>query len=440
MGQTAIVVEDLGKRYRIGEKEEAPENWRQAARAMVGLPFGYLRRMLREPTEAETVWALRHVSFEVKFGETLGIVGRNGAGKSTLLKILTRITEPTEGRARLNGRVGSILEVGTGFHPELTGRENVYLNGAILGMKRQETQRKFDEIVAFSEIDRYIDTPVKRYSSGMYVRLAFAVAAHLEPDILIVDEVLAVGDAPFRRKCLEKIQAIAAGGRAVLFVSHEMKAVADLCERTIFMRDGEIADDGETEHMIDQYLTEVIENSETAHAELSFDEDTTKMAQFRSVRIVDRSGQPTLQHDVLAPIRIEVEYVVRQDEPNLLVSCQVRTKLDEVLFSTNDGDWHNYRAGQNSSQYPKTAGAYRATFTLPAPLLASDRYELMFNLVQPLVESFDLVRGVYIEVVDRGSFAHGRKGRLAVPLQWQVQDTGGPEAAETLLSDGRARR
>src|SRR6266498_47444 len=223
-----IKVHDLGKRYQIGAREEAYETLREA---IVGVVRSPLQRFGRNRSAADVVWALRGVNFEVEPGEVVGIIGRNGAGKSTLLKILSRITKPTSGTVDLYGRVGSLLEVGTGFHPELTGRENIYLNGAILGMPRAEIRRKFDEIVEFAEIDKFLDTPVKRYSSGMYVRLAFAVAAHLEPEILIVDEVLAVGDAAFQKKCLGKMRDVTREGRTVLFVSHNMAAIQGLCSK-----------------------------------------------------------------------------------------------------------------------------------------------------------------------------------------------------------------
>jgi lipopolysaccharide transport system ATP-binding protein len=236
MSDVAIRVEGLGKQYRLGGPRERYDTLRDQIRK-----WSSLRGLLRRATRAEhrpPFWALKDVSFEVEPGEVVGIIGRNGAGKSTLLKILSRITEPTEGAADIHGRVGSLLEVGTGFHPELTGRENVYLNGAILGMRRAEIGRKFDEIVAFAEVEKFIDTPVKHYSSGMYMRLAFAVAAHLEPEILIVDEVLAVGDAEFQKKCLGKMGDVAKSGRTVLFVSHNMQTIANLCQLCICLKDG----------------------------------------------------------------------------------------------------------------------------------------------------------------------------------------------------------
>jgi lipopolysaccharide transport system ATP-binding protein len=254
----AIRVDGLGKQYRLGGSRESYSTLRDQFRKWTSLR-GLLRRANRTEHNPP-FWALKDVSFEVKQGEVIGIIGRNGAGKSTLLKILSRITEPTEGGADIQGRVGSLLEVGTGFHPELTGRENVYLNGAIMGMKRAEIIRKFDEIVAFAEVENFIDTPVKHYSSGMYMRLAFAVAAHLDPEILIVDEVLAVGDAAFQKRCLGKMSEIAKGGRTVLFVSHNMAAIQQFCTRSILLRAGELSMHGRVETVLNEYLRDALDN------------------------------------------------------------------------------------------------------------------------------------------------------------------------------------
>jgi len=258
MNQLAIRVEHLSKQFQIGGPQERYKTLRDTLTDLAVSPFrriGAALRGQRKPAATtQTIWALKDVSFEVQRGEVIGIIGRNGAGKSTLLKILSRITEPTEGYAELHGRVGTLLEVGTGFHPELTGRENIYLNGTILGMKRSEIERKFDEIVDFAEVERFIDTPVKHYSSGMYLRLAFAVAAHLDPEILIVDEVLAVGDAQFQKKCLGKMEDVANQGRTVLFVSHNMAAVRTLCTQTVLLRNGTVAGIGPTDQVIGQYL------------------------------------------------------------------------------------------------------------------------------------------------------------------------------------------
>jgi len=257
MSDIAIRVEGLGKQYRIGGPQARYRTIRESLTEAVQAPFRRLSSVVRGQSSAvadETIWALKDVSIDVQRGEVVGIIGRNGAGKTTLLKILSRITEPTEGRAELHGRVGSLLEVGTGFHPELTGRENITLNGAILGMKRAEIDEKFDEIVAFAEMERFIDTPVKHYSSGMYVRLAFAVAAHLEPEILVVDEVLAVGDAEFQKKCLGKMKDVSGQGRTVLFVSHNMTAIQTLCTDAIWLESGRIVGQGDVAEQIEFYL------------------------------------------------------------------------------------------------------------------------------------------------------------------------------------------
>lgn len=253
----AIVVEGLGKRYSIGRHRNSQDGIRHAVEEALRSPIAWMKRRREEKRQQTDFWALRDASLTIKRGEVLGIVGRNGAGKSTLLKLLSRITEPSEGRIRINGRIGSLLEVGTGFHMELTGRENIFMNGAILGMSRAEIIRKFDEIVAFSEVEDFLDTPVKRYSSGMYVRLAFAVAAHLDPEILIVDEVLAVGDTAFQNKCLGKIGSIAQGGRTVLFVSHSLDSVRGLCQTGLWLRAGRVQMKGNAGEVIDAYLNNI---------------------------------------------------------------------------------------------------------------------------------------------------------------------------------------
>lgn len=251
--EPALNVDNLGKRYRLGRSQGRYRTFRESMRDIIRAPLDHLRKLRGRPDEH--VWALRDLSFSVSAGEVVGVIGRNGAGKSTLLKILSRIVEPTTGRVELYGRVGSLLEVGTGFHPELTGRENIYLNGAILGMKRQEINRQFDAIVTFAGVEKFLDTMVKHYSSGMYMRLAFSVAAHLNPEILLIDEVLAVGDASFQKKCLGKMGDVAKTGRTVLFVSHNMTAIESLCGRCIFLEDGRLRKEGPTAEIIAEYLT-----------------------------------------------------------------------------------------------------------------------------------------------------------------------------------------
>jgi lipopolysaccharide transport system ATP-binding protein len=291
MGNYAIRVNGLGKKYTIGSFQGRYKSLRDS---LMQTFTEQLRRIgQKHQNQAdETIWALKDVCFDIDYGEVVGIIGRNGAGKSTLLKLLARITEPSEGEIRLRGRVGSLLEVGTGFHPELTGRENIILNGAVLGMSRIEIQRKFDEIVDFAEIDKFIDTPAKHYSSGMYMRLAFAVAAHLEPEILLVDEVLAVGDAAFQKKCLGKMGDVAKQGRTVIFVSHNMAAVQNLCTRGIILNKGMKVSDSDIQTAIKTYMGSLSENIQTLNLETRKDRNGSQSLRFTHVNIVDRQGNP----------------------------------------------------------------------------------------------------------------------------------------------------
>lgn len=310
MSDIAIKVANLSKQYRLGEHQQGYyKTLRESVMNSLKAPFR------RRPSAVsghspDTIWALKDVSFEIRQGEVVGIIGRNGAGKTTLLKILSRITEPTEGRAEIHGRVGSLLEVGTGFHPELTGRENIYLNGAILGMRKGEIERRFDEIVDFAEIAKFIDTPVKRYSSGMYVRLAFAVAAHLEPDILLVDEVLAVGDVAFQKKCLGKMGQVAEGGRTVLFVSHNMAAIKGLCSRSLCLGEGRMLVDGHTDAVITHYLMMGRPLKDQSLAERE-DRRGSGLVRITGIRFIDpKSGEPLEFALTGQGLSIEVSYKV----------------------------------------------------------------------------------------------------------------------------------
>lgn len=310
MNNAVITVENLGKMYKIGETIRH-DTFRDAFTHFFSKNFQ--RKSSAQKSNDETIWALKNVSFEVKRGEVIGIIGRNGAGKSTLLKILSRITEPTEGRAEIRGRLGSLLEVGTGFHPELTGRENIYLNGAILGLRKREIQNKFDEIVAFSEIEKFIDTPVKRYSSGMYVRLAFAVAAHLETEILLIDEVLAVGDAAFQKKCLGKMGDVAKEGRTVLFISHNMAAVISLCQKGIVLVQGHADFIGNIQEAISRYISQNSASS-VGHTDLSKRTveryGPKKYAYLESISLLDDKNNPVkvLEMGKLARFRLEIDF------------------------------------------------------------------------------------------------------------------------------------
>ena len=290
MSDAVIKVSGISKQYQIGASQESYGSLRDTIMRSVSEPFRKIRNFqFKQPEEIQTIWALKNVTFEVFRGETVGIIGANGAGKSTLLKVLSRITKPTEGNAKIRGRIGSLLEVGTGFHPELTGRENIYLNGVILGMKRHEIEKKFDEIVDFAEVEKFLDTPVKRFSSGMYVRLAFAVAAHLEPEILLVDEVLAVGDAAFQKKCLGKMEDVAHQGRTVLFVSHNMGTIRTLCNRGILLSKGEVKFDGTSQNAIDKYLEEMETNAVVDLAK-RFTSDPSSIAWFTGISFRGETG------------------------------------------------------------------------------------------------------------------------------------------------------
>ena len=315
----SILVRGIGKRYKIGASQQRADTLRDMITAQVKRIGSSLRGKRDRANESDQIWALRDVSFEVKRGQALGIIGRNGAGKSTLLKVLSRVTDPTEGYGEMRGRVGSLLEVGTGFHPELTGRENIFLNGAILGMHKKEIEARFDEIVAFSEVEKFIDTPVKRYSSGMYLRLAFAVAAHLEPEILVVDEVLAVGDADFQRKCLGKMGDVANSGRTVLFVSHNMSAILRLTQDSIVLDKGKVILNAPSSEAVDFYLNRGL--SKVGERFWEGEEVPVSSAPFRplAIRILDKLGQVSDSVRSVDPIQIEIDYELTEDVTGLRV-------------------------------------------------------------------------------------------------------------------------
>jgi lipopolysaccharide transport system ATP-binding protein len=337
---TVIKVENLSKKYIIGHQVKEPYQTlrdtvaRKSKKVGKWLLHPFLSSSAQSFSGTEEFWALKDVSFEVQQGDRLGIIGRNGAGKSTLLKVLSRITEPTEGRISIKGRVASLLEVGTGFHPELTGRENIFLNGAILGMGKLEIKKKFDEIVAFAEVEKFLDTPVKHYSSGMYVRLAFAVAAHLEPEILIIDEVLAVGDAQFQKKCLGKMEEVGKEGRTVLFVSHNMSAILNLCSRTILLHSGGIIGEGTTEDIVRKYLEKIQEGTEQ---DISSIKERRGLGRVRFTRISfeDDKGSP-LEHAISGqPLIIVLEYQSKNKRElhNCRVSVAFNNNLGQALFN-----------------------------------------------------------------------------------------------------------
>ncbi len=365
MSAIAVRVEGLGKEYQIGERRRA--RYKTMRDALTGMATAPLRLFRRGPARVkrgeEKIWALRGVSFEVRAGEVVGIIGRNGAGKSTLLKILSRITEPTEGVAEIRGRVSSLLEVGVGFHAELTGRENVYLNGAILGMRKAEIDRKFDEIVAFAEVERFIDTPVKHYSSGMHMRLAFAVAAHLEPEILIVDEVLAVGDANFQKKCLNKMEDVGHQGRTVLFVSHNMPAVTRLCQRVILLGEGRVLEDGPPSHVVGAYLQSGLGSTAAREFAKPSMASPTSIAGLHAVRVLSEDGRIADAVDIRRPVLVEMEYEVIKPGHVLIPSFTFDNEEGITAFRSYDMDpeWR---------RKPRPAGRYVSLVRIPGNLLA----------------------------------------------------------------------
>jgi homopolymeric O-antigen transport system ATP-binding protein len=446
MSETVIKVENLSKQYRIGAREgyrTFRETLVDAAKAPFVRLSGALSKGLRDKSKEprdesytgstlsapgplpsavggrsspdNTIWALKDVSFEVKQGEVVGIIGRNGAGKSTLLKILSKITEPTEGRIELRGRVGSLLEVGTGFHPELTGHENIYLYGAILGMDRWEVTRKFDEIVSFAELEKFIDTPVKKYSSGMYMRLAFAVAAHLEPEILLVDEVLAVGDAAFQKKCLGKMGDVSKAGRTVLFVSHNMGAISRLCPESIWIDDGTIALEGASNEVVKKYQSQYLicrsdwkkSGFDKLHDELSF----------LSITVKNAENLPTSLFSGNEEILVEIQYAVHQS----LSGCQIGTRVynseNIVSFYTADSDTSGLSA------LPSDRGNYRTLYKIPSGLLSPGSYYLTVAAHLPYRNTYDIIeQAVVFEILLSGSLTSldGRLGVVTPLIPWQT--------------------
>ena len=414
MSDIAIRVEGLSKKYQIGGPPVRYNTLRDkltsAARNSLQIFNG---RNGRGKARQETFWALKEVSFDIKRGEVLGVIGRNGAGKSTLLKVLSRITEPTAGRVRIQGRIGSLLEVGTGFHPELTGRENIFLNGAILGMRKNDIDRQFDEIVAFAEVEQFIDTPVKHYSSGMYLRLAFAVAAHLEPDILIVDEVLAVGDLVFQKKCLGKMGEVAGQGRTVLLVSHNMGSLSRLCTRCLWLEKGEVRDLGSPTAVITEYQsTAVIASAEWVRTK------PEEVGPVTFLRVTLRGGgtvKSYYQGD--ESVMVTIHYRVTERLEACGIAVRVLASDGLTLLTTSDADHLRVAA------LPKEPGLYEAAFTIPGSLFAPGSYSLSVAAHAPQRQVYEaLEQPVAFEISAIGSMTSidGRYGLLAPSYPWET--------------------
>ena len=428
LSEPIIRVENLAKKYLIRHQERGAryEALRDVLARGLRRTAGLLRgRKAFIEASTEEFWALRDVNFDIQEGDVVGIIGRNGAGKSTLLKILSRITEPTAGKVTLHGRIASLLEVGTGFHHELTGRENIYLNGSILGMKRREIARKFDEIVSFAEVEKFLDTPVKRYSSGMYVRLAFAVAAHLEPEILIVDEVLAVGDAGFQRKCLNKMESIGQRGRTVLFVSHSLPAIARLCQKCILLEQGRVTKAGIAHQVTSHYLRS---GSRTIAAR-SWPELKTApgndIVRLRATRVKDLDGEVHETVDIRRPVAIEIEFDVLREGPILVPTIQV-TNEDGVLA---------FVACNVASLYhstPRPVGRHVSVAIIPGNFLSEGGYliSVAVSTFRPVQVHFFERDAIGFEVLDlqegdsaRGDYAGPMLGVIRPMLQWRDEYT-----------------
>lgn len=420
----AIKVEHISKRYRLGLKDEMHDSFGAMVVDALKSPLKNYKKYrslykFEDDNDSESVlWALRDVSFDVKEGEVLGIIGGNGAGKSTLLKVLSRITEPSSGRVEIHGRIGSLLEVGTGFNPELSGRDNVYLNGVVLGMRKKEVDARFDEIVAFSGIEKFIDTPIKRYSSGMKVRLAFAVAAHLEPEILIVDEVLAVGDDEFQRKCLGKMSEVSQSGRTVFFVSHTMSAVNSLCSRVIWMKAGQVNMDGSPAEVIGAYL------SASAHAGLGnavfCGENPEGPFRLQRARVFlsDEDYVPAVNYDQTA--KIAIRYEVAEPIKNLVVNIVLSDSLGNSIFASSDSDTAtkpgNIRA----------PGVYESVCVLPSRMMRPGRYFVSIRAFEPKVRGFCVKENAMAFEVTDVNFPLNpiRPGVIMPVLDWTVSPAG----------------
>ena len=442
MNDAAVRVENLSKQYRIGVRQERYRTLRDTVTDLLKAPFRRLAATMRGQApvaSSETIWALKGISLEIESGEVLGIIGPNGAGKTTLLKILSRITEPTEGRFELHGRVGSLLEVGTGFHPELTGRENIYLNGAILGMKRREIDRKFDEILAFSEVEKFMDTPVKRYSSGMRVRLAFSVAAHLEPEILLVDEVLSVGDAAFQRKCLGKMGNVAQEGRTVLFVSHNMGAVQSLCDRVIWLNDGEIREEGDPGQVVSNYLQAA--TADVIATEQVWDDRITApgndVVRLHRVCVRPENGSPSDPITMRTPVVMEFEIWNRVPDAYLNLHFHLLTEQGIVAFASappppaEEPVWRGHLLPE---------GLFRSTCHIPGDLLNAGLYRVRLGVARDrrIVFRYENALSFEVQLLSKSARREKPVGVVRPLLKWSMMaDNGQSGESKQVLNDRR---
>ena len=416
----AIKIVNVSKRYRIGGLHPGYMTFREMLGGVMTAPF----RKLRSDNGRQTIWALRDINLEIGHGELVGIIGHNGAGKSTLLKILSRVTKPTTGEVEIFGRIGSLLEVGTGFHPDLTGRENIFLSGAILGMRRAEIERKFDEIVAFSELEKFVETSVKWYSSGMYVRLAFSVAAHLEPEILMMDEVLAVGDAAFQQKCLDKMHEIRQQGRTILFVSHDMAAITRLCKRVVLLESGKVTFDGEPREVVKRYLSSSLKTG-ALREWTQKDAPGDGAVRLRRVRVRSEAGETIAVVDIQNPFGVELTYEVLDEGHALVPVIEFYNQEGTELFSTHD---------TSSSRQSRSRGTYTSTVWVPGNLLAEGslvgHVSIMSHFPATKLHAHE-PNAVAFQVVDspstdsaRGDYIGPMPGVIRPLLQWTTETNG----------------
>jgi len=415
-----IKVENVSKRYRKGQT--GYHTLREDLYNLSGSLF-HIRKKSLKAVDEKHIWALKDVSFQIEQGERVGVIGRNGSGKTTLLRLLAGITRPTYGKIAIEGRLGVLIELMAGFHTELTGRENVYLNGAIMGMTQKEIRRKFDEIVAFAELESFIDTPVKRYSSGMHVRLGFAVAAHLEPDILLVDEVLAVGDAAFQRKCLGKMGAAAQEGRTVVFVSHSMPSVLGLCRRALWLDNGRVKLDGSASDVVSAYVEEgAMVNAERIWHDIA-ESPGNDMIRLRAVRVADAEGNINATVDVQKPFHIEIEYQIMQKLPPMRVTFVLSTRSGQDVFTSAD------IADSSWTERPRMPGRYKSTCTIPGNLLNPGNHVLHVGADIPFKEVlFSCDNIMTFEVMETGGmsghFPERWRGVVSPQLAWSVFQLG----------------
>jgi len=417
MNTPIIEVKNISKKYGIAHERGGYVTLRDVLMNVLRRPFSFLKTKAKRIVgleKKEEFWALKDINFSVNKAEIVGVIGANGAGKSTLLKILSQITPPTEGEIILRGKVGSLLEVGTGFHPELTGRENIFLNGAILGMGRQEIAKKFDDIVEFSGIGKFLDTPVKYYSSGMYVRLAFSIAAHMESDILLVDEVLAVGDAEFQKKCLGKMEEVTKKeGRTIVFVSHNMAAIQNLCSRSILIEKGQVALMGETSEVVDKYLSKysrpmAVYNFKTQNTKVSIEE----------ISILDNGKSLTSAIPISNPFKIQIDFIIKEDIKNAILSTLFYSQDQDLILYSSDSDttgkFRDYKAGN-----------YTASVEIPSFLFNVGNYTFDVYIHTPSIESFGQQKNMAFEITNINNprttvFSGGHSGKIATPLIYKI--------------------